>query len=142
MGNFPKTDTIRVIINKNSAGGYEFALDENNGVGPVQKLKFKNGGHPGIMINFKIYDPDDTGLVFQPDPAQAMWAALGSSNPPAGAKLPGFVPLSVEGDGERLLVYNRNWQAGVEYKFTLRFQKPGGGAVEYDPIGNDQNGSR
>jgi hypothetical protein len=142
MGTYAKNDTIRVVINKNPAGGYLFALDENNGKGPVQQVKFNNDGHPGTMVYFKIYDPDNTGLVFQPDPAQAMWVALGAGNPPAGAKWPGFVPLSVENNPERLMVYNRNLQTGINYKFTLRFKDPGGQAVEYDPIGNDQNGSR
>ena len=142
MGTYAKNDTIRVIIGQKPAGGYEFALDENNGQGPVQKIKFKNDNHPGTMVYFKIYDPDNTGLVFQPDPAQALWVAEGVNNPPAGAKWPGFVPLSVETNGTRLMVYNRNLKNGITFKFTLRFQDSGGLPVEYDPIGNDMNGSR
>jgi len=142
MGTYAKNDTIRVVINKNPAGGYLFALDENNGKGPVHEIKFKNENHPGTMVYFKLDDPDETGLVFQPDPAQAMWVALGLNNPPAGAKWPGFIPLSVEDDGTRLMVYNRNLTKNTKFKFTLRFKDSGGQAVEYDPIGNDQNGSR
>ena len=142
MATYAKNDTIRVVINKNPAGGYLFALNENNGKGPVQAVTFKNENHPGTMVYFKIDDQGKTGLVFQPDPLDAMWVALGSGNPPAGAQWPGFVPLSVEDNGTRLIVYDRNLQQGVQFKFTLRFVGPGGAAIDYDPIGNDANGQR
>lgn len=143
---YPKNDTIKVVITSNptpgNPNGVAFALKESNAGGPVQAIHFKNDQHPGTMVYFKIDDQAKSGLLFQQDPKDALWVQVGNNNPPAGATWPGFVPLSVENDDTRLIVYNRNLVAGVQFKFTLRFRWPNGNAIDYDPIGNDNNGLR
>jgi hypothetical protein len=139
-----KTQTINVDIWADPKGpnGIGFALNE--GFGRVQRVAFSNGNHPGVLVYFKIDDDKKapTGLLFRPDPRDALWVAQGSQDPVAGAQWPGFVPLSVENGRRKLLVYCRNESPAQQFKFTLWFLDPQGLAIPYDPIGDGLNGPR
>jgi hypothetical protein len=139
----------------NGPKGLEFALNENNGNGRVHEVIFKNEKHPGLIVYFNIRDIAKSGLKFQPVPADALWV-----NPPTGPTAPapacpnramawpGFVPLSVEDDKDgntdvQLIAYFRNGNENKgKCKFILRFVDTTGAPVDYDPIGDGNNGPR
>jgi hypothetical protein len=137
----PKNMTVSVIAKPLPGGGYGFELDAY-GKGPAQDIDIDNDGHPGVIVNFKIKDADKNGLEFRPVPSDALWVQLNGAPP---APWPGFIPLSVEKDkngrNTRLIAYCRNENQGQQFKFTLRFVGPNG-PVDYDPIGNGNNGQR
>ena len=141
MATLAKNKTIKVEISKDpkAPNGIGFALNEGNG--PTDTIEFKNDNHPGFMVYFKIRDVGQTGLLFQPSPLDALWVKKGTTNPPSGSEWPGFVPLSVENNRKKLIVYCRNEKV-EKFKFTLRFVGPGGQAIDYDPIGDGLNGPR
>jgi hypothetical protein len=150
---YAKNKNIRVVITKDASGQIEFGLQQSSGWPAKQKVSFHNGGHPGVMIYFEIDDQDNSGLTFQPAPADAIWAAPPGApwpappNCPANAPPPWaeLVPLSVERDNQGnntlLIVYFRNSNPGVLFPFALRFVGPHG-PVNYDPIGDGNNGLR
>ena len=112
-----------------------FALQENHGHAG-QQISFKNEHHPGVVVYFTIKDADENGLEFRAEPSQALTV----DNPPGGNQL---VPLSVEQDHGRnvqLISYCRNWNP-EKFKFSLHFMQ-NGAAVDYDPIGDGNNGPR
>ena len=147
---YVRNKSISVTITRKSGGnGYDFNLNENKGKGPVQRIKFQNKKHPGLMVYFNIRDPDNTGLTFQPVPANALWvkAPTGPGAPPpscptAASKWDQFVPLSVEQAGTQLIAYFRNLDNDVHFRFALRFLDTNGTPVDYDPIGDGANGLR
>ena len=112
----------------------------NGGNGP-DKIRFDNNHHPGIMVYFKIKDTGRTGLLFPPAPCHALSVNPGTSNPPQGQQWDGFVPLSVENEQRKLLVYCRNGSPPTQFKFTLHFTGPDG-PKDWDPIGDGLNGPR
>ncbi|HEU4956687.1 MAG TPA: hypothetical protein VFT40_03565 [Sphingomicrobium sp.] len=134
-----KDITVEITDDPEGPCGFGFSLDA--GDGPVQEVSFKNRDHPGRVVYFRIKDKCNSKLVFQPDPKDALWVAPGLGNPPAGSQWPGFIPLSVENEGRKLIVYCRN-EREEKWKFTLRFLDPTGKEVEYDPIGDGLNGPR
>lgn len=140
---YVRNKSVSVVIPANATPPFE--LNENNGNGPGQQVDFKNEKHPGIVVYFNIKDPHNTGLVFQPKPADALWVAPpGGACPNSASTWEGFIPLSVEkkaGKNVQLLAYCRN-EKQEQFNFTLRFLKPDGTKIDYDPIGNDMNGSR
>ena len=149
---YVRNKSISVVIT-NGPNGLEFALNENNGNGPVDEVIFKNEKHPGLVVYFNIRDTANSGLTFQPCPGDALWvnAPTGPTAPPPvcppGAMgWEGFVPLSVEADKDgnpnmQLIAYLRNLNKG-KCKFVLRFVDTNGAPVDYDPIGNGSNGPR
>ena len=153
---YVRNRTVRVVITDNPLGGFSFALNSNNGFGPVQNVDFDNDNHPGVIVYFNIDNRTNSVLRFQPVPSQALWVQPpggpwvvppGSNCPALPSSWPGFVPLSVEADqfgnpGQQLIVYDRNENAGVQFQFALRFIDAAGNPVNYDPIGNDNNGLR
>lgn len=149
---YARNKSVNVVITRNANGGVDFALNENNGKGPVQKIRFENNKHPGLIVYFNIRDPDDTGLLFPPVPEDALWVAApigqGKSPPPCptqASRWAGFVPLSVEqdanGNNTQLIAYYRNLKV-EQCRFALRFLWPDGTAEDYDPIGDGQDGLR
>lgn len=135
-----KDITVEITEDEKAPNGFGFALDV--GDGPVQEVSFKNRGHPGRVVYFRIKDKCNSKLSFQPDPKDAVWVAPGLGNPPAGSQWPGFIPLSVENDGKKLIAYCRNENPPTKFKFTLRFVDPDGNEIDYDPIGDGLNGPR
>ncbi len=104
---------------------------------------FHNNHRPGFILYFDIKDPDGTGCVF--DPADPLWVD-GNSVPPIcptkPSNWPQFFSIDVINDGQTLMVRNKNIEIR-EFAFTLRFRKPGcPNAIEFDPIGNNQNGQQ
>jgi hypothetical protein len=143
-----KTVWVVTTPNPNPPGGYTFGLSEN-GSNPKQQISFENENHPGSVVYFKIRDDANTGLLFQPNPANALWVAGGVPGAPLPPPCPvnpsaseQFVPLSVENGGQKLIVYCRNKDPNVLFRFALRFVAPDGRAINYDPIGDGQNGPR
>lgn len=142
---YVRNKSVSVVITKNASGGVDFALNENNGKGPTQTVKFENQKHPGLVVYFNIRDPDGTGLLFRPDPADALWVAPpGQACPNNPSTWAGFIPLSVEQDAQgrntQLIAYFRNLKK-EKCSFTLRFVGPNG-PEDYDPIGDGGNGLR
>jgi hypothetical protein len=148
MPTYVRDKSIRVIMTADpkAPDGVRFTLNANNGNGPVQQVRFDNNGHPGILVYFNIEDDDNTGLLFQPVPSDALWvnySAPGAPAPPCPinpAAWDGFIPVSVEDNGNQLIVYCRNLDKQF-FRFALRFLGPNG-PVNYDPIGDGNNGMR
>jgi hypothetical protein len=150
---YVRNKSISVVITKTGPKSATFELNENNGKGPTDEIRFHNNKHPGLVVYFNIKDPDGTDLEFRPDPGDSMCVAapIGTGKnpppcpPPNGAKWAGFVPLSVEKDkgGKRtqLIAYFRN-ETEAKCRFALRFLWPDGTPEDYDPIGDGANGLR
>lgn len=137
MATQAKIMTVKVEITKQAGSPVAFAFQDNPG--DANKITFENEDHPGFLIYFKIKDVNRTGLRFRPDPEDALWVQLGGAPP---APWTGFVPLSVENEGKKLIVYCRNEEDG-QFKFTLRFRRPDGTWDEdWDPIGDGLDGPR
>jgi len=145
MPNVKKMDIDVIVTKDGSPKGASFALD--NGAGKVHEVKFINNKHPGFLIYFNIQDPDGTELQFKPTPSNALWVnSLGTVCPAGPCVWNQFVPLSVEdpyktGKNTQLIVYCRN-KTIKKFAFTLWFLWPDGTAIDFDPIGDGQNGSR
>lgn len=144
MANVKSMDVDVIVTRASNPKGVTFDLDD--GHGKTNTLDFDNNGHPGIMVYFNIVDDskNPTGLTFKPTPSNALWVNQGT--PPVCPTGPStwdqFVPLSVEQGGKQLMVYFRNMNPNVQFAFTLWFLWPDGTAVDYDPIGNGNNGPR
>ena len=121
-----------------TAAAPNFEFSGGNG---HDSLQFNNNNHPGVMVYFKIDDRAGTGLLFEPDPRNALSVNPGLANPPVGSQWPGFVPLSVGNEQRKLIVYCLNEQPPTQFKFTLHFVGASG-PVSWDPIGDGQNGPR
>lgn len=129
--------TVGVEITGTAAApNFEFS----GGNGP-HTIQFNNNNRPGVMVYFKINDRTGTGLLFEPDPRNALSVNPGLANPPVGSQWPGFVPLSVGNEQRKLIVYCLNEQPPTQFKFTLHFVGPAG-TKDWDPIGDGQNGPR
>lgn len=111
-------------------------------------VKFENknqGGPPneeianGFIILFNIDDTHGTGCKFLPDRDDAMWVQDITVCPTSQCYWPEFTAIAVLNDGATLMVYNAN-SYEQDFAFTLRFAIPGCGVIEFDPIGNNQNG--
>lgn len=152
---FAKNKKIRVVITRDAGGDIQFGLKDDDlflsaFLRARQRVTFRNGGHPGVMIYFDIDDRANTGLTFQPVPGDAIWAAPDENGWPAPPACPvvapapwsELVPLSVERGGNQLIVYFRNTNPDVHFPFALRFVDPDGNGVNYDPIGDGANGLR
>jgi hypothetical protein len=144
-----KNMQVDVIVTKDTnPKGVSFALDA--GKGKKQTIDFDNDKHPGVMVYFNIVEDDPqnpTGLVFKPTPSNCLWVDSQSTTcPPGPCVWNQFVPLSVEDPGKtgkntQLIVYCRN-KTVKQFAFTLWFLWPTGREVDYDPIGNGNNGQR
>ena len=137
-----KNMNVDVIVTNGPGGPTDVTFDlDDNGV-KTNTLTFKNDKHPGIIVYFNINDPDGTGLLFQPVPGDALWVnSQGTACPTTPSVWNQFVPLSVEKAGKQLIVYCRNL-AQQKFSFALRFLWPNGNGIDYDPIGDGQNGLR
>lgn len=131
---------VEITPNPKAKNGYDFKLD-GPGVTSDDEIKFENFDNPGYVVYFKIKDVHQTGLRFRPDAEDALWVNAGLGNPPPDSQWPGFVPLSVENDEKKLIVYCRNKLPKQKFKFTLRFLGPNG-PIDWDPIGDGLNGPR
>lgn len=134
---------VDILVTKGPGGPKDVSFELDAGNGKTNQLDFKNDKHPGVLVYFNIVDRDQTGLQFKPVPSEALWVVEGS--PPTCPTKPSswdqFVPLSVERQGKQLLVYNRN-QSQKEFAFSFWFLWPDGTPVDFDPVGNNQNGLR
>lgn len=141
MATQAKNMTVKVVISRANPGApVTFAFDDNPG--EEDRIEFLNDDHPGFFVYFKIKDVNKTGLRFRLKPKDALWVALGNQCPPDGAQWPGFIPLSVENEGRKLIVYCRN-EDEEEFRFALRFRRLDGALEEdWDPIGDGLDGPR
>lgn len=126
---------------------YSFELKNH----AANKMKFKNDRHPGFIIMFNIDDPGNTGCQFLPDPDDAMWVQpSGLPNPPCPSS-PAYwdqfraidvVRNQADQENRGLIVSNRNDYKQM-FAFTLRFEIPNcNKVVEFDPIGDNENGDQ
>jgi hypothetical protein len=141
MATQAKNMTVKVEISRANPGApVTFAFDDNPG--SADRIIFENDDHPGFFVYFKIKDVNKTGLRFRLDPEEALRIDEVGGQPPANLQWPGFIPLSVENEGKKLIVYCRN-EDEVEFKFTLRFRRLDGTLdKEWDPIGDGLDGPR
>lgn len=146
-----KDMNVDVIAIKDPASPHGVRFELGHGQPNPQRVGFDNDGHPGVMVYFNLKDRSRTGLEFKPTPSSALWVnSHGPVCPPGSCAWNGFLPLSVEKKGKKqkhkqLIVYCRN-EEKKEFGFTLWFRRPavGGGweDVDYDPIGDGNNGLR
>lgn len=156
----PKFMDIDITVSKLSAptkewpDGYKFEMSDEKGKGLGKKVDFKNDKHPGFIVLFTLVEGDKhnpTGCQFLPDLDDAMWVQPSGLPDPPCPSSPAYwgqfraVDVVDHSKTERfrtLIVYNKN---GFEqmFAFTLRFEIPGySKVVEFDPVGNNQNGDR
>lgn len=121
-------------------------------------LNFRNNGHPGFIVMFRIVDEavPPAGFRFPADPKDALWvrpivvpavpaaggaaAVLNDECPDEACVWSQFEAQAVSGDGKRLIVRNRN-EYTQRFGFVLRVSPLVGGNLQLiDPIGNNQNG--
>jgi hypothetical protein len=132
----------------------DVTVARNPASAPRQTLTFKNKEHPGFIVLFNIVDRGRTGIQFLPDPDDAMWVQPSDLSDPPCPTSPAyrtqFMAIDIADDrvggnrvrNQTLVVSNKNTQDQM-FGFTLRFEIPGcPTVVEFDPIGNDQNGQR
>jgi hypothetical protein len=82
------------------------------------KLKF-NKGEGAFLLEFELHDDAKLDLAFYPDPAEAIWAAVGTAKPTQPGYADGaLTPVSVS--DKRLVVMNDNMVA-QSINFILRF---------------------
>lgn len=157
----PDVVDINVIVTWNSGDPCDvtFALEPKNGnkvkVGKNPKgkdiVKFDNDKNPGFLVCFNIVEQGGSGCQFLPDPDDAMWvqpSALVNAPCPTGpAYWSQFRAVDVastdpNNPNKTLVVYNKN-DFQQYFGFTLRFEIDGCDHVlEFDPIGNNQNGQQ
>ena len=142
MPNVRDKDIWIVVKRAKNPKGVEFIMDHSRFKANSHRVTFNNKGHPGLLVYFNIDDEDETGIVFKPNPEEALWVDGTGPNcpPPDNSKWEQFVPLSVEKDGTQLIVYNRNLERR-EFGFMFWFLLDGK-EVDYDPIGDNANGLR
>ena len=145
MATLAKNWAIKVVITREDPGDPITFRFEDHGNAAPDRIRFENDDHPGFMVYFKIKDTskNKTGLRFRPDPDDALRIDQVNGNPPPNLKWPGFIPISVENEGRKLIVYCRNLVRNEEFKFTLRFARPDGTLhKDWDPIGDGLDGPR
>lgn len=135
---------VRILANPIPPGGGGFQLDSRIFAGGM--LNFRNNGHPGFIVMFNIVDVVGAGFRFAADPDDALWVrpivAPGDACPGQRSSWTQFEPQTVTGDGQRLIVRNRN-EFTQKFGFALNVTLNQGGAPPFqaiDPIGNNQNG--
>jgi hypothetical protein len=129
-----------------------FRFDTGLPKGPKGQLVFRNGGHPGFWLYYKL-DPESFGdLVFPNDEQQALCSAViendGDECPDSGIWQQ-FYPHKVKDSNRTLVVRNINGKlphgkTEVLFGYTLYVtENPNGDGdfIALDPIGSNQNGS-
>lgn len=117
-------------------GGKYFVKFFNKNQNPGAKDAIANG----YIVLFNVID-GGTGCRFLPKPEDALWAHDIEVCPTSSCDWPEFKPIAVLNGGATLMVYNANSYIHG-FAFTLRFNIPGCGLVEFDPIGSNQNGDQ
>jgi hypothetical protein len=150
----PLFKDIDIAVTKLSAptpewpDGYQFEMEEG-GKKIGKKVDFKNNGHPGFIVMFTIVDKDKTGCQFLPDLDDAMWVQPSGLPDPPCPSSPAYwgqfraidvINHAKDDRYKTLMVSNKNDYQQM-FAFTLRFEIPGHHkVVEFDPVGNNQNG--
>lgn len=137
--------TVRIREDKGAPDGVKFDF-QNSSAGP-EKQKYENDGHDGFLIEFKIKDQANSGLLFPKSPCDALWVHPVANEhgpcPSRGAQWDQFVPIEVIDGGETLVVRNYNKDVQL-FKFSLNFTRdredPTSPLVCWDPIGENRNG--
>lgn len=142
-----KNENITVILTKDSSWPDGIKKEFQSNLGNGNQLTFTNDHHPGFKLNFIISDPDNTGYLWPDDKKDALW----SKKIPDGSNeclttehhWSGFKATDVSPDFKTLTVSNPNWKK-QRFTFTLRFtlDPKNGPCIDWDPIGDDQNGPR
>ena len=143
----PMDVEVRVVLtpSQNPKWHLESPLLQDN------KLTFKNNGHPGFNVLFKIEDPESSGYQFPNDKDMALAATPligpGTDCPDQGVSWNQFKPKEVINDGVRnttLRVHNPNApgkECDFGYTLFMTLQPDGPGPYwPLDPIGSNQNG--
>jgi hypothetical protein len=103
-------------------------------------LDFANAGRPGFFVYFDAVDgPGVTNARF--DSADPIWVQNVAACPTAACNWDQFKSVGLINEGKTLVVRNKNDPPAQQFGFTLRFRVDGcPNVVEFDPIGNNQNG--
>lgn len=120
--------------------------------GGKKGIIFENKHHPGFVILFNIDDRIGCDIRFLPNHDDALWVQRSSLDEPPCPTCPSywdqFQAVDVIDNDENnphercktLVVSNKNDYKQM-FAFTLRFEIPGvHKVIEFDPIGNNQNG--
>lgn len=145
----PKKAKVDVELTESNTDPKGFTWKLESSYKKNGKLEFNNDKHPGFDVQFDLDDKDDTGFRFPDDPDRAIavkaYTGAEPSCPQYGETYGEFVPVSVEEDNTRLVVYNVN-KTPTNFKYTLFVTKDPHGkdplCEEIDPIGSNQNGPR
>ena len=132
------------IFNDPIRGPQDFKLV--SGIVSGDELNFRNNGHPGFIVTFKIVN-EVAGVEFRflPVLADALWVRPlvdpADGCPGQQCSWTQFQAQAVSGDGQRLIVRNRN-EFTQKFGFALKVTTNAAGAAvqTIDPIGNNQNG--
>lgn len=142
-----KNENVTVILTRDPSWPDGIKKEFQSNLGNGNRLTFKNNKHPGFRVNFVISDPDNTGYLFPQDIQKALWSKEipdGSNEClTAPAYWDGFKAVGVSADFKTLTVSDPN-RKKQRFTFTLRFTLDPiqGNCIDWDPIGNDQNGPR
>jgi len=138
---------VRILANPIPPGPNGGGFELISGIWSNNMLNFRNNGHPGFIVIFNIVDETPApAFRFAANLDQALWVrpfiGPGEDCPGAQCKWSQFEAQAVTGNGQRLIVRNRN-EYTQRFGFVLNVTKNanGVGALQaIDPIGNNQNG--
>ena len=137
MAQEKNVDVTIIAEADNSPDGISFRLESDLGNG--DRLTFENDKKGDTFrVSYHLND-GNLGLKFRPRPDDAMWVVEGGPCPTSPATNDQYKPIQVSTDGKMLVVLNKNGFA-AEYVYTLRFLKPDGTGVDWDPIVDNRNG--
>ena len=141
------TTEVGLSVTPDGKGGFEFRYDgEYADERGNLNLAEGEAAHNSVFIVISIADGAPPGLRFKPEGRDAMWIVekerVGEDGSPTGPyRGEQFGDFTVDADGKRLSVYDRN-NDGVLYRYGLRFDFEGATVVDDPDTQNGTGGKR
>lgn len=140
----PVTVDVYVELSLNKQRKLDFRLHGGHLLEGDQ-LVFRNSGHPGFIVNFRLLDPHGTGFVFPHDHKAALSSARIRSPDdecPKKGQWGIFKSVDVKDSNRTLVVRNINNEVAL-FGFTL-WVTDNPNSIDrlepLDPVGSNQNG--